>query len=63
MNATAKNLILASVIVAGLVALASIMDIALGFPFAGYSTTMDITFLIGALIVLYLGYDAWKDLR
>ena len=63
MTDTPKRLIIASAIVAVLVTIACIMDLALGIPFAGYSSTMDVLFLVGALIVLYLCYDAWKDLR
>lgn len=60
---TSKTLLRVSAVIAGLVAVASILDLALGFPFAGYSMMLDVCFLIGSLIVLYLAYDAWKDLR
>ena len=63
MTDTSKTLLRVSAVVAGLVAVAAILDLALGFPFAGYNTVMDICFLIGALIVIYLAWDAWKDLR
>ena len=60
---TSKKLIIGSAVVAGLVALACVFDLALGFPFGGYDTTSDILFLVGSLLVLFMGYDAWKDLR
>ena len=63
MTETAKRLILASAVVAGVVALAAILDLVIEFPFSGFSMVMDILFLIGAVITLYLCYDSWKDLR
>lgn len=63
MSDTPKLLLRVSAVIAVLVAIASILDLALGFPFAGYSTVMDVCFLLGSLIVLYLAWDAWKDLR
>jgi hypothetical protein len=56
-----KNLIFGSAAVAGLVALLAIMDLALRFPFGGYSATTDILFLVGAGIVLYLGWDTFRE--
>ena len=63
MTETAKKILIASAVVAGLVLVASILDLALGFPFAGYSATMDVCFILGSLIVLYLVFDSWQDLR
>lgn len=56
-----KKMIFASMGVAGLVALLSILDLSFKFPFAGYSLTLDITFLISAAITGYLSWDAYRD--
>lgn len=59
-----KRVVIGSMVVAGLVALAALLDIFIGVPFAGWSHTgiMDILFIISAAIVIYLGWDAYKDL-
>ncbi|MGH7200245.1 MAG: hypothetical protein ACREJB_06545 [Planctomycetaceae bacterium] len=57
-----KKVIYGSMGVAGLVILVCLLDLVLGMPFAGMMV-MDIMFLIGAGIVLYLGWDALQDLR
>ncbi len=62
MSAGAKRLVLGSMIVAGAVALAAVMDLVLKFPFSG-QMVMDILFLISAAVVLYLGYDTMRELR
>lgn len=46
---------------AGIVVIAVVLDIVLGFPF-GQKYVMDVMFLIGAALVLYMGYDAYQDL-
>lgn len=56
-----KNLVMGSFAVAGLVAAAAVLDMILGFPFAG-QMTFDILFLVAAAIVGYLAYDAYKDM-
>lgn len=58
-----KRVVIASIIVAGVVAVASVLDLVMGLPFGGKHTmVMDILFLICAGIVGYLGWDAYKDL-
>lgn len=59
-----KNVVIGSMAVAGVVALAAIADLVIGVPFSGseHSRTMDILFIIAALIVGYLGWDAYRDL-
>jgi hypothetical protein len=47
--------------VAGVVAILSILDISIKFPFAGYSLTLDIMFIVTSAIVGYLGWDAYRD--
>jgi hypothetical protein len=56
-----KNLVLTGFGAAGLVALAALLDLVLGIPFAG-QMTLDIFFLIGAALVGYLAWDAYRDL-
>ncbi|MBX3437045.1 MAG: hypothetical protein KF861_06115 [Planctomycetaceae bacterium] len=59
----AKRMIIGSMAAAGVVALMALMDLVIKIPFAGYSMAMDILFLCSAVIVLYLGWDAYKELR
>lgn len=56
-----KNMIYASWGVAGLVAILSILDISIKFPFAGYNLTLDIMFIVTSAIIGYLGWDAYRD--
>ena len=63
MELMAKNMIFVSAGVAGLVGLLSILDLAMGFPFAGYSKATDVLFLVGAGIVLYLGWETYRENR
>ena len=57
-----KNMVIGSMAVAGLVAVAAIADLVLGIPFAG-QMVMDVAFLIGAGLVIYMSWDAYKDMR
>lgn len=56
-----KNLVMGSFAVAGLVAAAALLDMVAKIPFAG-QITFDILFLLAALVVGYLAYDAYKDM-
>ncbi len=59
-----KKLCIASMSVAGLLLLAFIIDIPLGFPFGGGSTFLMID-IVGAIVgalLLYLSWNALKDL-
>lgn len=58
-----KNMIFGSMAAAGVVALASILDMALKVPFGGFSLTMDILYLVAAGIVIYLGWESSKENR
>ncbi|TWT52238.1 hypothetical protein KOR42_31060 [Thalassoglobus neptunius] len=59
-----KRVVVASMIVAGLVAVAAISDMVLGIPFSGEHTfMMDIMFLICAAIVGYMGWDAFREMK
>ena len=55
-----KRMIIVSWIIAGIVLALAIADLAVGFPFQG-QTVMDVLFLLGAALVAYLAYDAYKD--
>jgi hypothetical protein len=56
-----KNMIFGSLAAAGLVALLSILDMAIQFPFGGFSLTNDILFLVAALVVLYIGWETYRE--
>jgi hypothetical protein len=58
-----KWLCLGSMGVAGLLILLFILDMALGFPFGGSSAVVDVFGILASGVVLYLGWDAYKDLR
>ena len=49
--------------VAGLLFLLFALDLGLGFPFSQVSTLVDILGIVTSGIVLYLAWDAYKDLR
>lgn len=59
--AARKRMILTGWIIAGVVAAAAVADIALGFPF-NRQIVMDVMFLLGAALVGYLAYDAYRDI-
>jgi hypothetical protein len=58
-----KKLCWGSMGVAGLLILLFLLDLLLGFPFGGISSTVDIFGIIASGIVLFLAYDAFRDLR
>jgi hypothetical protein len=58
-----KKMIFASMGIAGLVALLSILDLSLKFPFAGYSLPLDIMLLVASAIVGYLSWDTYRENR
>ena len=62
MSGVSKKMIIGSIISAGLVAVAAAADLVMQVPFAGH-VVMDITFLVSAALVIYLGYDAYKDMN
>jgi hypothetical protein len=49
--------------VAGLMLLLFILDLAFKIPFGGISTPVDVLSIICSALVLYLGFDASRDLR
>lgn len=65
MSDAPKKMVIGSMIVAGIVALAAVADLLIGIPFTGTSDAklMDILFIVAAAIVGYLSWDAYRDLR
>lgn len=49
--------------VAGLLLLLFLLDLFLSFPFGGLSKTVDVLVILSCGVVLYLAYDAFRDLR
>ena len=49
--------------VAGLLLLLFILDMFLGLPFGGISKVVDVFGLLASGVVLYLAWDASRDLR
>jgi hypothetical protein len=58
-----KWLCFGSMGVAGLLLLLFLLDLALGIPFGGASMWVDIFGILACAVVLFLAYDAFKDLR
>jgi hypothetical protein len=58
-----KALTIFGMVVAGLLALAFAADLAVGIPFEGASWTMDIGAIIGAGVLGYLSWDAFRDAK
>jgi hypothetical protein len=56
-----KNILMGSMAVTSLVAIAALVDIFAGVPFAG-RTMLDIMFIASAGMIGYLGFDTWKEL-
>ncbi len=56
-----KRMIIAGGVVAGLVALLAVADMAVGVPFQR-QIVMDVMFLLSAGIVGYMAYDALQDI-
>ena len=58
-----KWLCFGSMGVAGLLLLLFLLDMVFGFPFGGTSTVVDIFGIIVCGLVLFLAFDAFRDLR
>ncbi|WP_339747777.1 hypothetical protein [uncultured Rubinisphaera sp.] len=63
MSTGIRRLLFASAIAAGLVALMSITDMIVGVPFAGFSTMMDVMFLLSSLLIIYMVRQCFQELR
>lgn len=57
----AKAMSIAGMIVAGLLAFVFIADLAIGVPFSRVGTMTDVGFLVSALILAYLSWNAFRD--
>jgi hypothetical protein len=49
--------------VAGLLLLLFLLDLILQIPFSGISSTVDVFGILASGLVLYLAWDAFRDLR
>ncbi len=49
--------------VAGLLALLFLLDMFIDFPFGGIPKAVSIVSLLTSALVLYLGWDAYRELR
>lgn len=61
MTNASKKMVIGSMAVAGLVGIAAILDMVLKVPFAG-SIVMDIMFIVSAALVIFMGYDSYREL-
>lgn len=59
----AKAMSIAGMIVAGLLALVFTADLAVGIPFGRVGRMTDVGFLVSALILAYLSWNAFRDSR
>ena len=57
----AKAMSIAGMIVAGLIALIFVADLAVKIPFGRVGTVTDVGFLVSALILAYLSWNAFRD--
>lgn len=58
-----KALAIAGLVVGGLIALAFGLDLALGIPFDGANMIMDAGFLTCGLMLAYMGWNAFRDIK
>jgi len=58
-----KAMPILGMVVAGLVGLAFLLDLAVGIPFDGANWVMDVGALLAAAILGYLSWDALRDVR
>jgi hypothetical protein len=48
---------------AGLLLLLFLLDVVVKFPFGGVNRVVDVFGILASALVLYLAYDAFRDLR
>lgn len=58
-----KALAISGMVVAGFLLLLFILDLAIGMPFKGASTMMDVGFIICSLALAYLSWSTWRDVK
>jgi hypothetical protein len=57
----ARAMSIAGMVVAGLLAIAFGLDLALSIPFSGANKVADAGFLVSGLILAYLSWNAFRD--
>lgn len=62
MAGSARGVVFGSIGVAGLMALAAVIDMVMKIPFQG-QMLLDIMFLLAAALVIYMGIDCLRDSR
>lgn len=62
MAGSARGIVFGSIGVAGLLAVASVLDIVLGIPFQK-QMLLDIMLLLSAALVIYMGIDCLQDMK
>lgn len=60
MSSLSRYLVITALVLTGIVAVGSVLDLALGIPY-GRNFLLDIMFLIGAGLIGYMGYETIKD--
>jgi hypothetical protein len=60
MSSFSKNMVIIALVLTGIVAIGAIIDLAMGIPF-GRNILLDVMFLLGAAMIGYMGYEAFKD--
>ena len=58
-----KALTIVGLAVAGLVALVFTLDLLAGIPFQGASTLMDVGAIVGALMLAYASFEAFREVK
>ncbi|MBX3424217.1 MAG: hypothetical protein KF688_00935 [Pirellulales bacterium] len=58
-----KALTIAGLVVAGLVALVFTLDLLISIPFQGASTLMDVGAIIGAAMLGYASFEAFREVK
>ena len=56
-----KILSIAGMAVSALVFLVFVLDMALGIPFGGANSTMNICFIVVSLILAYMSWSSWRE--
>jgi hypothetical protein len=49
--------------VAGLLLLLFVLDLAVKIPFGGIWKAVDVIFILASVLVIYLAYDAYRDIK
>lgn len=57
-----KVLTFAAMIVAGLLTLIFLLDAGLGIPFGRQSLVLDILFIVGGALILWQGFETYREL-